>query len=172
MCSLEIAYCSWFFWWFEIFELWNSSIANKEIHTCYKRIFSLFSPLFSSYSCWACCVPASCCAEGVEILLMSSSSPAEPMHSRKLKPELFSLVLIWKVNWAGPLLLASWVHLVKAHIHRCWTEQLDSSFVYLLTYPPMTFFPLCSSWLSVSVSVLSMAVNVLISEPFVSCVMW
>ena len=125
------------------------------------------------FSCWACCVPALCCAEGVEILLMSSSSPAEPMHSRKLKPELFSLVLIWKVNWAGPLLLASWVHLVKAHIHRCWTEQLDSSFVYLLTYPPMTFFfPLCFSWLSMSVSVLSMAVNVLISEPFVSRVVW
>ena len=32
------------------------------------------------------------------------------------------------------------------------------------------FFPLCFSWLSMSVSVLSTAVNVLISEPFVSCV--
>ena len=114
------------------------------------------------------------------IVLCRSRDPAYELlitdgtyvHSRKLKPELFNLVLTWKVNWAGPLLWACWVHLVKAHVHRCWTEQLDSSFVYLLTYPPMTSFPLCSSWLSMSVSDLSMAVNVLASEPFVSCVVW
>lgn len=35
--------------------------------------------------------------EWTEILLLSSSL-AEPTHSRKLKPQLFSLALIWKVS--------------------------------------------------------------------------
>ena len=73
-------------------------LPTKKYTLAVRGFSAFFPPLFSSYSCWACCVPASCCAEGVEILLMSSSSLAEPMHSRKLKPELFSLVLIWKVN--------------------------------------------------------------------------
>ncbi|TKC43429.1 hypothetical protein EI555_016824 [Monodon monoceros] len=51
--------------------------------------FAAIQITWKRLSCWACCVHASYCAEGVEILLMSCSSPVEPMHSRKLKPELF-----------------------------------------------------------------------------------
>lgn len=61
---------------------------------------SALSYTVSSCSCWACCVHASCCADGVETLPMSSSSLVGPTHSGQCEPELICsvLVLIWKVD--------------------------------------------------------------------------